>query len=329
MKKFIKETSKKFATGALAILATIGSAGAAGTQTITFDTSPKEFTIEHQTYTDAQGAIPVKGYQTSKVYNYEMNVSWGAMKFVFDRGKYDPNTNQLTKKVTGGDNDMWDWCEAVPGSESVAKATPGQRVGEWCGFDGRNNKVTVENKGNGNVRLNVGCTESSVSTAPMSSQGVDLQLGFVTDDSAYGESLDHLMDGWQLSNETEGNTFTAYMNTGESEAASSAEDASAGNVTAEMQFAKGTNQIGSVVMQRKFNLDGSIADAGEQEVPRIVKFYVNIHGTPELGSNDTNLDASSSENPDLSASTPWEQIGTINLSFTPMEDTDTPIFLQP
>jgi len=318
MKKFVKETSKKFATGALAVLATIGSASAA-------NLTPGDMPINSTT----TGDIPVYGYQTSKVYNYELNVTWGAMKFVFDRGVYNADTDLLTKKVTGGENDVWDWCEAVPGSESVSKATTGQRVGEWCGFDGRNNKVTVENKGNGNVRLNVGCTESSASTAPMSSQGVDLQLGFVTDSGAYGEGLDHLQDGWELSDETEGNTFTAYMNTGESEAASSAEDASPGNVTAEMQFAKGTNQIGSVVMQRKFELDGSLVSSGEQDNARLVKFYVNIHGTPTLGANETNLDVSTEANPSLTSTTPWEQIGTINLTFTPMEEATTPIFPTP
>jgi len=284
MKKFIKETSKKFATGALAILATIGSAGAAGTQTITFDTSPKEFTIEHQTYTDARGAIPVKGYQTSKVYNYEMNVSWGDMKFVFDRGVYDTTNNRLTKKVTGG---CWAYCEAgaVP---NEAAAAPGQGVGKWCGFDGSKNKVTIENKGNGDVGLGVSCDEGvSANESSTTHPTVDLQLAVKDGDVS--------ADGWTIPGE--GSFVTGKkMRTAE-------------NTVSDMQIASLSESMATTVIQKQFDLSGSVASS--QPDANKVEFWLNLTGDPTDGFATSDLA------PENVQAADWGELGSIVLNFTP------------
>ena len=303
MKKFVKETSKKLATGALAILATIGSSSLGvfadpgpNSPTGTFGgnavTSESDVGIEGASLT---GTIPVKAFQTSKVYNYEFHISWGNMKFIFDRGVYDPAHDVLTKKVNTG---AYQYCEAtVDDGAGVAGTTAG--VGKWCGFDGENNRVDIENLGNGNIRLNVGCTESSAATAPMSSQGVDMQIGVLTDDM--GSTADY----WALS----GTPLNATMRDGEG-----------ADSTVPMTFATGSGAAATAIIQKAFDLNGSAALS--QGLSNEVKFFLNITGTPTQGASATNLDTldlSANEYPSTDNGG-WEQIGTIDLTFTPMEE---------
>lgn len=321
MKKFIKETSKKIATGALAILATIGSAnigvfagnntptgsteitGHSGGSTSTAWTSGDELDL-NEIGTDQTGTIPVKGYQTAKAYNYEIKVSWGDMKFIFDRGKYDPNTNQLTKKVT---NDAWAYCEAGVKSDGSA-ASAGEGVGKWCGFDGKNNRVDVENLGNGNINMIASCTEGLSGTQTLGS-GVDMQIGVLN--SELSESSTSTYDNWTMS----GTQASYTMPCDDSH-------------TAAMSFATGENKAASAIIQKKYDLGGSIL-AGEvdtstgQSHANQVRFYLNITGTPEAGVNTSYLDTLSTTPPSADNGG-WEQIGTINLSFRGVAEASTP-----
>lgn len=294
MKKFVKETSKKLATGALAVLATLGSASLG----VSADTDPA--TMPNNTdfeITDTyNGNIPVYGFQTSKVYTYSLKVSWGNMKFVFDRGVYDPQNDRLTKKIT---NDEWAYCEAGVVTDGSA-ATAGVGVGKWCGFNGINNHVNVENRGNGNIGLSVACTEglSNDQTLPVSGQGaVDMQVAVKTADMSAST------DAWTFS----GTTTTANMQDGTS-------------VSAMTMASTGTTA--TTTIQKAINLNGvpQTEDARNQ-----VEFYLNITGVPQqtsgAGSSASELDtlsvseASASENY-------WEKIGDINLTFTPCGDSE-------
>ena len=300
MKKIVKETSKKIALGALAILATIGSVSAAPASITMTNGEDFEITAE------SAGTIPVKGYQTAKSYNYELNVSWGSMEFIFDRGEYNPNTDKLTKKIrTNG----YQYCEAgIDGGDGIPTTAPtsgtsdGTGVGKWCGFDGTKNRVDVLNKGNGNVRMTVSCVESSAASAPMSTDGVDMQIGVISTD--IGPSADN----WVMPTGADA-TYTANMQDGSS-------------AKPQMTFAKNSGAPVTALIGKKFNLDGTEAT---QDLANAVKFYLNITGTPSQG---TTVDAADNAHLDTystlqtTGSNAWEQIGTINLNFLPQSDSE-------
>lgn len=293
MKKFVKETSKKLATGALAVLATIGSASLG----ISADTNPAtmpnntDFEIADSGYT---GHIPVYGFQTEKVYTYSLKVSWGNMKFVFDRGVYDPGNDRLTKKIT---NDEWAYCEAGVVTDGSA-AQAGQGVGKWCGFNGINNHVNVENRGNGNIGLSVACTEGLSSDQNLGT--TDMQIAVKTADMA------STADKWSFS----GDTDTANM-----------QDGGANAHVSEMTMAS-TGTTATTTIQKALSITGvsQTEDARNQ-----VEFYLNITGVPQqttgAGSSDSELDTLSVSSASASADY-WEKIGDINLTFTPCGDTD-------
>ena len=292
MKKFVKETSKKLATGALAVLATIGGASA-----VTIDPLPNgtsDITISDPG--PDNGNIPVYGFQTKKDFVYELNVSWGAMKFVFDRGVYDPGTDALTKRVT---NTPWNFCEA--GVTDGTAATTGVGVGKWCGFDGDNNHVTVVNKGNGNVQLGVGCTEGI--TEQTLGSDVDMQIAIANADMGSGA------DGWAFS-EGASTTNNKYMKN------------TAGTPVL-MTIASGTGTAATTTIQKYMNLDGTVVSSGQDRANEVV-FYLNITGTPQQTATDGT--ANSSELDTIDENTPsvggnyWEKIGDINLTFTPSGD---------
>ena len=304
MKKFVKETGKKLATGALALLATIGSVGAAELH----PTNGENFSLSGTSTSSSDTAnIPVYGYQTAKVYSYALNMTWGDMKFVFDRGYYDPTENVLTKKFK---TEPWCYCDASTETDGYYDATAetgAKGVGHWCGFDGVNNRVQINNQGNGNVALGVSCTESSASAAPMSSQGVDLRLAVREDDYvAASASASSDSDSWYFSDGA--TVLDRSMMTD-------------GMTPDDMKVATGSGTLATTVIQRQFNLDGTPVSAeGDNDVATYVEFWIDINGEPTLGDNASNLDVSSAT-PDLTSSTPWENIGTINLTFTPAEDT--------
>lgn len=336
MKKFVKETGKKLATGALAILATIGSTslgafaddGATsqlpannpkGTTSITGAstggwTSGDELDINEGEF-DQEGTIPVKAYQTSKVYNYELKVTWGNLKFVFDRGKYNPATNRLTKKLAG--DSVYQYCEAgvdADGNGVPANDTTGKGVAKWCGFDGTNNRVDVENLGNGNINMIVSCAESTDTSAGNPAQAgtenVDMQVGFITSEAENGGATD---ENWIFSASDSANYTPATMRTGD------------GDTTAEMRFGKDSNTAASAIIQKKFNLDGTVA--AEQDHVNSVRFYLNIKGTPTpsastpvISGNNGQLNVAE-ETP--SADAEWETLGNIVLNFRGVAETDT------
>ncbi|MBR0423728.1 MAG: hypothetical protein IJJ04_03755 [Clostridia bacterium] len=300
MKKFVKETSKKFALGALAILATIGNASAVPAH---IDIPNGE---DFQITAESECNIPVKGYQTSKAYTYELNVSWGDMKFVFDRGVYNPNTDKLTKKVR---TDGYQYCEAgvddglgVPTTPPTAGQPDGTGVGKWCGFNGENNRVNVENKGNGDVQMTVSCSESSVSTAPMTLDNVDMQIGVLTSD------IGDTHDNWVMPEQK----YTANMQDGE---------ASTGTTPQQITFARGAGAPVTTVIQKLYELNGTQAT---QDPANEVKFYLNITNEPSQGglvdqADPEHLDTLS-KLPAAVGTNEWEQIGTINLNFVPQQD---------
>ncbi|MBR0423407.1 MAG: hypothetical protein IJJ04_02050 [Clostridia bacterium] len=311
MKKFVKETSKKFALGALAILATIGSVSAApgdntptGTIKIPRTTaSGDEWVSESEqnfgSNTTAEGTIPAKGYQTTTVYNYEMKVSWGDLKFIYDRGQYNPNTNRLTKKVR---TNAWAYCEGdatqtdgttkmdgVPVSEAIPTSTSPQNdggVNYWCGFDGVNNRVDVENLGNGDVTMNVSCTETTANVGSTT----DMQIGVLNSE---GVSTEPEYDGWQFTGNTVGYTLPSD-NT---------------HTAAAMTFAEQQGTAATTTIKKGFDLSGAPVSA--QEKANQVRFYLNITGAP--GADFSELDATPASE---AASPSWQEIGTINLSFT-------------
>jgi len=313
MKKFVKDTSKKLATGALAILATIGgsSFGVGATSpngTINVSgsgaawTSGTDFQLSG-VQANNHGTIPVSGYQTSKVYNYELNIAWGDMKFVFDRGVYNPSTDQLTKRVTNG---AWQYCEAGVVASGAA-ATTGQGVGKWCGFDGTNNHVSIVNKGNGNVALGVSCTEelsNAVSTQTLGD--VDMQIAVKSAD--IGVSYDNWVFTGDESVSSDQRTYTANMQDGSD--------------ISEMTIATHAGTAATTTIQKYMDLNGSVIEA--QDRANEVEFYLNITGTPQQTATDGSTNSSELDTIDENAPTVggnyWEQIGNINLTFTPSAD---------
>ena len=290
MKKFVKETSKKFATGALAVLATIGSASLGVSADLNPETMPNhvDFTID-DTYT---GNIPVYGFQTSKVFTYELNVQWGNMQFVFDRGVYNASENTLTKKVKGM---PYNFCEAgVDDGQGIDMddITDNRGVGKWCGFDGDNNWVHIENKGNGNIGLSVACTEGLSSEQSLGS--TDMQIAVATADASAGT------DGW---------TFTGTTDTTKSMR-------NHADTAVPMTIATQTGTAATTTIQKAFNLDGTVSTS--QPDANQVEFYLNITGVPTQGNNASSLDTLD-VTPSVDSEL-WEQLGTINLTFTPQLD---------
>jgi len=328
MKKFVKDTSKKLATGALAILATIGGSSFgvfAGPNTPTGSIKVPPTAETANTWTTADeldlgangtgaGSIPVKGYQTSKVYNYEIQVSWGDMKFIFDRGQYNPNTNRLTKKVR---TDAWRYCEggaysaqnayqmdgtpvstSIPTDESAIYDDGG--VGYWCGFDGTNNRVDVVNLGNGNINMVASCTEGV--TGQTLGSAVDMQVGVITTEAE--PSVSSSYDNWTI-----GGTPTTYnLPDGESQN------------PVQMTFATGNNAAASAVIQKAFPLNTEATEPSQSHA-NVVRFYLNITGTPDAGDNASYLDTLT-QTP--SADGGWDQIGSINLAFNGLGENNTP-----
>jgi len=293
MKKFVKETSKKLATGALALLATIGGASAATIDPLPNGTSDIPISVPGPD----NGNIRVYGFQTQKDFVYELNVSWGEMKFIFDRGVYNPATDALTKRVT---NDEWQYCEAGVVADGTA-ATTGVGVGKWCGFNGTNNHVTVVNKGNGNVELGVGCTEGI--TEQTLGSNVDMQIAIANADM--GGSA----DGWAFS-EGASTTNDKYMRNTE-------------GTPVLMTIASGTGTAATTTIQKYMNLDGTVSSTAQDRANEVV-FYLNITGEPQQTATDgtansSELDTVDENTPSVSGSY-WEQIGTINLTFTPSRD---------
>lgn len=304
MKKFVKETSKKFALGALAILATIGNASAAVHDPLP-NGGPTHSVDADISISDPgpdTGDIPVYAFQTQKDYVYELNVSWGDMKFVFDRGVYDPNTDQLTKRVTNG---AWQYCEAGVVASGAA-ATTGQGVGKWCGFDGRNNHVSIVNKGNGNVALGVSCTEGLSGASTLGSE-VDMQIAVKSADE--GASTDNWVFTGDESVSSDERTYTATMQDGT-------------NVSP-MTIARSGGTAATTTIQKYMDLNGSVV-ANSQDRANEVEFYLNITGTPQQTRTDGTTNSSELDTIDENAPSYngnyWEQMGTINLTFTPSAD---------
>lgn len=307
MKKFVKETSKKFATGALAVLATIGSAslGVSADPTPITPTNGQDFTITEE----SEATIDVLGFSTEKVYNYELNMSWGDMKFVFDRGVYDPATDKITKKHI---NNEWAYCEIAAGLNGAAataatQSAAGTGVGYWCGFDGSKNHVEITNKGNGNVELTVtGNDEVSAEDGEASAADpgtMDIQLAV--------KSSDITADGWSVT-PTTGSLTTATMKTGGYSALG----------TAEMKVASVADGIATTVIQKQFNLDGSPAS---QDSANSVEFWINVHNTPDdfaPGGSVPKYDVSDpyAIESDGDDETNWVSIGSFTLNFNPIED---------
>jgi hypothetical protein len=308
MKKFVKETSKKLATGALAILATIGSASlgvSADPVTIT-PTNGEDFTIN----AESEATIDVLGFSTQKVYTYDLNMSWGDMKFVFDRGVYDPDTNKITKKHI---NNEWAYCEIAAGLNGAAataatSSASGTGVGYWCGFDGAKNHVEITNKGNGNVGLTVtGNDQVSAedTSAPAATPGtMDIQLAV--------KNSDITADRWEVTPST-GSLTTATMKTGGYSALG----------TAEMKVASVANGIATTVIQKQFDLDGT--PVSSQDDANSVEFWINVHNTPEDGGGGAAVDNYDVSNPydidtDSDDNTFWATIGSFTLNFNPLTD---------
>lgn len=299
MKKFVKETGKKLATGALAILATIGGASAAPN----LNPNPMPNNTDFQIDSTYNGVIPIKGYQTQKVYTYELHLSWGAMEFVFDRGVYNVESDRITKKLAG--DTIYKYCEAGVdgGAGVVADDTTGLGVGKWCGFDGSNNHVDVENLGNGNIRMTAGCTEGMSADQVLPTSSVDMQIGVLTAD------IGDANDNWVMPS-GDGATTVATMKPKTGDPAS-------------MTFATGSGSAVTALIQKKFDLSGAVST---QDNANQVTFYLNITGTPTQSnavglSNNSELDTLTST--PTTGDSAWEQIGNINLSFVPQEDLET------
>jgi len=304
MKKIVKETSKKIALGALAILATIGSTRAAGTQQLDFSSSPAEFTLD-QTKDESEGTIIVSGFSTEKVYTYELKVEWGDMKFVYDRGVYDPATNHVTKKHI---NNEWAFCEIAAGLNGAA-ATPstssskGTGVGYWCGFDGTKNHVSIENLGNGDVDLKVSSHDNVSSAYPDQSADqneIDIQLAVKTTDVSPDG------DKWTIK-PTTGTLSDATMHVGGYSI----------STTQTMKVATLTDGLATALIQKKTNTHGS---QSAQEDANSVEFWINVHNAPSDGvcrydvANPYDIDT------DGDASTYWSEIGSFTLNFTAAGD---------
>lgn len=113
---------------------------------------------------DSKSEVTVTGYQSGFDTSYYIEVSWGDMQFIYDRGTYSPGNGNTTKSITNV------YPEAGEGKND-------QTTSCWFGFDGENNKVTITNRSNRGV--NVTATPS-----------VDNAVGGVTKFQLYSDDAD-------------------------------------------------------------------------------------------------------------------------------------------
>lgn len=79
----------------------------------------------------------IKGWQTPESKNYQVNIIWGDMEFVYDKGKYNSVSGNIEKAST---------------KSGVEAGATDNDINKWYGFDGTNNKITIQNISTGKVK---------------------------------------------------------------------------------------------------------------------------------------------------------------------------------
>lgn len=104
----------------------------------------------------------VTGYQTDWENVYQVNITWGPMVFVYDRGKYDTDTGTL---------------ERASDLQGVEAGKDDGYINCWYGFDGTNNAVTVENISTGDLMVTAQAEKNSNDAL----NSVEMQLYYPSD----------------------------------------------------------------------------------------------------------------------------------------------------